>query len=95
MGGVLHGLEIFQVDELIGQLVVLRVEGAVETGNEEHKDLRAHADEQHQVGTGDVRQLEERSEDDDGRTPAVGVVHECLARHGIHPVLQTGYKREL
>ena len=84
---LLHGLQILQVDELIGQLGVLGVEGTVETGYEEHEDLRAHTDEQHQVSTRDVRQLEERTEDNDGSTPAVGVVHECLARHGIHPVL--------
>ena len=65
------------------------VERTVEGGDEEHNDLSAHAEEQHEVGSRQVGQFEERTQDDDGGAPAVCVVHERLARHAVEPLLQT------
>ena len=69
----------------VGCLVKRTVEG----GNEEHDYLSSHAEEQHEVGSWQVGQLEERTKNHDGCTPAVGIVHERLAWHAVEPLLQT------
>ena len=64
------------------------VKRTVESRNEEDEDLGAHTDEEHDIGTREMGQLKQRSKDDDGRTPTVSIIEECLACHGIHPFLQ-------
>ena len=63
---------------------------AVETGDEKHQHFGAHAEEQHEVGTLDVRQFEKCTEDDDGGTPAVEVVQDGLTLFGLQKILETG-----
>ena len=82
-------------DFLIGFIVVRQffpdfgfVEGTVKCREEEHHDFRSHADEEHDVAARQVGQFEERTEDNDGGTPRVGIVQEGLSRHAVHPVLQ-------
>ena len=72
--------------EFLAHLIL--IERAVEGGEEEHHDLRAHADEQHEVAARQVREFEECAEDHDRCAPAVCVVKEGLSRHAVHPVLQ-------
>ena len=61
------------------------------TRDEEYEDFRTHTDEQHQVGSRNMSQFEERTQDDDCGTPAVGVLHESLSCKGVHPFLQMEY----
>ena len=72
--------------EFLAHLVL--VERTVEGGEEEHHDLRAHTDEEHEVAARQVREFEECAEDNDRCAPAVCVVKESLSRHAVHPVLQ-------
>ena len=83
------GLRIAQI-EMRGQVhaVGSLVERTVESGDEEHKYLGAHTDEKHQVGPFNMGELEERSQNHYGGTPAVGVVQERLAGYAVHPLLQ-------
>jgi hypothetical protein len=64
------------------------VEGTVEGCDEEHHHLSSHTQEQHEVGTRQVGQLKQRTENHDGGAPAVGVVHERLSGDTIQPLLQ-------
>ena len=45
------------------------VEGPVEGGEEEHHYLGAHTDEEHEVTSRQVGELEQRTEDNDRGTP--------------------------
>ena len=64
------------------------VERTVESREEEHQHLSAHTGKQHEVGTRKVGELEECTENYDRRTPAIGIVEECLSGNAIHPLLQ-------
>ena len=72
--------EVFPVGRL--------VERTVEGGNEEHYHLGTHAKVEHDVCAGQVGELEERSEDNYRRAPAIRVVEEGLARYAVEPFLQ-------
>ncbi len=64
----------------------------LEARDDEHEHLGAHPDTEHQVGARKVEQLEQRAEYDDGRAPAVGVVHKGLPCQRVHPLLDAVYK---
>ena len=64
------------------------VERTVEGRNEEHYNLGAHTEIQHDVGSGQVGELKQCTKDNDRRTPTVSVVQERLSRHAVEPPLQ-------
>ena len=64
------------------------VEGTVKGGEEEHDDLSTHTQIQEEVGSRQVGQFKQGTQDNDRGTPAIGIVQECLARHAVHPFLQ-------
>ena len=70
LSSLLGGSQLFKADKLVGQLGIgLCIERAVETGDDEHEHLGAHADEQHDVGALDVCELEQGAENHNGCTP--------------------------
>ena len=69
----------------VGRLVERPVEGR----KKEHHYLCSHAEEEHEVGTGQVCKLEKGTKDNDRCAPTVCVVEESLSGNAIHPLLQT------
>ena len=67
------------------------IERTVESRQEEHDNLSAHSQEDHQFGSGKMRQREESTCNNDTRTPTICIVQESLSRNTIHPLLQTIY----
>ena len=64
------------------------VERTVEAGDEEHEHLGAHTQEQPEVGSRQVGELEERTKNHNRGTPAIGIVHERLSGDAVEPLLQ-------
>ena len=64
------------------------VKRTVEGRKEEHEDLGSHTQKQHEVGTGEVGQLEQGTQNDNGSSPTIGIIQKGLARHAVHPFLQ-------
>ena len=71
------------------------VERTVEGGKEEHERLSTHTGKQHEIGSRQVGQFKEGTQDNDRCTPALCIVQKGLSRHTVHPFLQMIYDVKL
>ena len=75
---------------VLGQFLAhfVAVEGTVEGSEEEHDNLCAHTDEEHDVAALNMCEFEQGTQDNDGCTPTVCVIEESLSWYAVHPVLE-------